>query len=120
MEGRQEDAEEFLTCLLNGVSDEIAAGLKAHLQALERTQVPVVQPVSGSKMDLYFFLYKEYMHSLHIGWNQQSSNVQQNFMFQFFNYTKFGLGRNKFWPIFVSADPNLDPDPDPDPDPTLQ
>ncbi len=57
VEGRQEDAEEFLTCLLNGVSDEIAAGLKAHLQALERTQVPVVQLA----MDQYYFSL--YMHT---------------------------------------------------------
>lgn len=37
VEGRQEDAEEFLTCLLNGISDEMAASLKAHLQAVEAT-----------------------------------------------------------------------------------
>ena len=38
IEGRQEDAEEFLTCLLNGISDEMTASLKAHLQAVDAAQ----------------------------------------------------------------------------------
>lgn len=84
VEGRQEDAEEFLTCLLNGVSDEIAAGLKAHLQALERTQVPLTSTGGDPDQTLIsiIFLYKVYMHSLHTGWNQQSSNVRKSFIVQ--------------------------------------
>ncbi len=67
MEGRQEDAEEFLTCLLNGVSDEIAAGLKAHLQALERTQVPLTStagdPDQHGSVPYRTYYFSLYMHT---------------------------------------------------------
>jgi len=75
VEGRQEDAEEFLTCLLNGVSDEMAAGLKAHLQAVEaahqeRTQVHASPqqvhasplPVHASPLQLHLSLLFTAMH----------------------------------------------------------
>ena len=35
LEGRQEDAEEFLTCLLNGVSDEMTELMKLVPQVIK-------------------------------------------------------------------------------------
>jgi hypothetical protein len=50
IEGRQEDAEEFLTCLLNGISDEMTASLKANQQAVQATHQV------GTALSSFFYL----------------------------------------------------------------
>lgn len=50
VEGRQEDAEEFLSCLLNGLHDELLEAIKS-IRAIENSPSPVAEVRHSSSDD---------------------------------------------------------------------
>jgi len=51
VDGRQEDAEEFLTCLLNGLSDEMLAMMKLAVEQPPAIEVPVNETAADDNPD---------------------------------------------------------------------